>query len=114
MNPIPQYLLPDNSAVVDGRLRIGGVDVLGLADEYGTPLFVYDEEQMRARCREAVSAFGTVGLSTGLTPSLSVFGQLWIIVTMFVGRLGPLTLALWMFTRKAPGVRYPEGRIMIG
>jgi diaminopimelate decarboxylase len=58
MNPIPQYLLPDNSAVVDGRLRIGGVDVLDLADEYGTPLFVYDEEQMRARCREAVSAFG--------------------------------------------------------
>ncbi|MFO8071760.1 MAG: potassium transporter TrkG [Polyangia bacterium] len=63
---------------------------------------------------EQVSAFGTVGLSTGLTPKLSVIGQLWIIATMFVGRLGPLTLALWMFTRKAPGVRYPEGRIMIG
>lgn len=63
---------------------------------------------------EQVSAFGTVGLSTGLTPKLSVFGKLWIIVTMFVGRLGPLTLAVWAFTRKAPGVRYPEGRIMIG
>ncbi len=58
MNAIPQYLLPDNSVVVDGRLRIGGLDVLDLADEYGTPLFVYDEEQLRARCREAVSAFG--------------------------------------------------------
>ncbi|HUU01055.1 MAG TPA: potassium transporter TrkG [Myxococcota bacterium] len=63
---------------------------------------------------EQISAFGTVGLSTGLTPKLSVVGQLWIIVTMFVGRLGPLTLALWMFTRKTPGVRYPEGRVMIG
>lgn len=63
---------------------------------------------------EQVSAFGTVGLSTGLTPKLSVLGQLWIIATMFVGRLGPLTLALWMFMRKAPGVQYPEGRIMIG
>jgi len=63
---------------------------------------------------EQVSAFGTVGLSTGLTPKLSVVGKLWTIATMFVGRLGPLTLAVWAFTRKAPGVRYPEGRIMIG
>lgn len=63
---------------------------------------------------EQVSAFGTVGLSTGLTPKLSVAGKVWIIVTMFVGRLGPLTLAVWAFTHKAPGVRYPEGRIMIG
>jgi len=63
---------------------------------------------------EQVSAFGTVGLSTGLTSKLSVAGKLWIIVTMFVGRLGPLTLAVWAFARKTPGVRYPEGRIMIG
>jgi diaminopimelate decarboxylase len=41
-----------------GRLSIGGCDVLDLADEYGTPLFVYDEEHLRARCREAVAAFG--------------------------------------------------------
>lgn len=63
---------------------------------------------------EQVSAFGTVGLSTGLTPKLSVAGKLWIVATMFVGRLGPLTLAVWALTRRAPGVRYPEGRIMIG
>ncbi len=56
--PIPRYLRPDNSSVADGRLSIGGCDVLELAAEYGTPLFVYDEEQMRARCREAVEAFG--------------------------------------------------------
>ena len=48
MKPIPHYLLPDSSNVVDGRLHIGGVDVLDLAGEYGTPLFVYDEEQLRA------------------------------------------------------------------
>lgn len=63
---------------------------------------------------EQISAFGTVGLSTGLTPKLSVFGRFWIIATMFVGRLGPLTLALWIFARREPGIRYPEGRIMIG
>ncbi len=41
-----------------GRLSIGGVDVVDLAGEYGTPLFVYDEHHLRARCREAVAAFG--------------------------------------------------------
>ncbi len=58
MNPIPRYLLPDRSDVVRGRLRLGGMDVLELAAEFGTPLFVYDEEQVRARCREAVAVFG--------------------------------------------------------
>ena len=51
-------LLPDNaSADNDGRLSVGGCDVLDLADEFGTPLFVYDEDHLRARCREAVAAF---------------------------------------------------------
>lgn len=56
--PVPDYLLPDNAAISDGRLSIGGVDVLDLAAEHGTPLFVYDEDHVRARCREAVAAFG--------------------------------------------------------
>jgi diaminopimelate decarboxylase len=42
----------------DGRLLIGDLDVVGLAEEHGTPLFVYDEEHLRARCREAREAFG--------------------------------------------------------
>ena len=58
MTAVPRSLLPDNSEIVDGRLVIGGMDVLELAARYGTPLFVYDEEQMRSRCREAVAAFG--------------------------------------------------------
>ena len=41
-----------------GRLSVGGVDLLSLAEERGTPLFVYDEEHLRARCREAVAAWG--------------------------------------------------------
>jgi diaminopimelate decarboxylase len=56
--PIPRYLLPDTSAVTDGRLSVGGCDVLELAEEFGTPLFVYDEEHLRTRCRAAVAAFG--------------------------------------------------------
>ncbi|MGH8911064.1 MAG: diaminopimelate decarboxylase [Acidimicrobiia bacterium] len=59
MTALPLGLLPD-SAQVDGsgRLAIGGCDVLELAAEYGTPLFVYDEEHIRIRCRRAVEAFG--------------------------------------------------------
>ncbi|WP_419931134.1 diaminopimelate decarboxylase [Candidatus Poriferisodalis sp.] len=56
--PIPSRLLPDTSEVSDqGHLRIGGCDLVDLASEFGTPLFVYDEAHLRARCREAVAAF---------------------------------------------------------
>ena len=56
--PVPSHLLPDTATIVDGRLSIGGVDLIGLAETYGTPLFVYDERHLRSRCREAVNAFG--------------------------------------------------------
>jgi len=56
---IRRYLLPDTSKVTeDGRLSIGGCDVLELAERYGTPLFVYDEQHLRNRCHEALAAFG--------------------------------------------------------
>ena len=56
---LPARLLPDTSAVGDdGWLRVGGCSVRDLAAEFGTPLFVYDEQHVRARCREAVAAFG--------------------------------------------------------
>ncbi|KMQ53012.1 Potassium uptake protein, integral membrane component, KtrB [Chitinispirillum alkaliphilum] len=62
---------------------------------------------------EQISAFGTVGLSTGITPSLNAVGRLWIIATMYIGRVGPLTIIVLMLRRK-PQIRYPEGRIMVG
>jgi diaminopimelate decarboxylase len=56
---LPRHLLPDTAAIGDdGRLRIGGCDLLELAAEHGTPLFVYDEAHLRSRCQEAVAAFG--------------------------------------------------------
>jgi len=64
---------------------------------------------------EVVSAFGTVGLSTGITPSLTLHGKLWLILTMFAGRVGPVTLALALALRtKKPTIQYPEGKITIG
>ncbi|WP_108667639.1 diaminopimelate decarboxylase [Euzebya rosea] len=57
--PLPPHLLPDNATVGDaGQLVIGGCDTLELAAAFGTPLFVYDEDHLRARAREAVAAFG--------------------------------------------------------
>jgi diaminopimelate decarboxylase len=59
MGPVPRHLLPDTAAeLTDGSLAIGGVGLVDLAAQYGTPLFVYDEQHLRNRCREAMEAFG--------------------------------------------------------
>lgn len=63
---------------------------------------------------EQVSAFGTVGLSTGITDKLSSLGKLWIILTMFIGRLGPLTIVMLMIPKSTSNIRYPKGTVMIG
>ncbi len=56
--PVPTSLLPDTAVVAgDGRLSIGGCDVLELAARFGTPLFVYDQAHVLARCEEARRAF---------------------------------------------------------
>ncbi|MGH9109356.1 MAG: diaminopimelate decarboxylase [Acidimicrobiales bacterium] len=57
--PLARHLLPDTAEIgPDGHLAIGGVDLCDLARQHGTPLFVYDEAHLRARCREAVAAWG--------------------------------------------------------
>ncbi len=59
MTAIPRRLLPDTATVGDdGALSIGGCRIDDLAAEFGTPVFVYDEAHLRARCREAVASFG--------------------------------------------------------
>lgn len=63
---------------------------------------------------EATSAFGTVGLSLGITPGLSPLGKSIIMFTMFAGRLGPLTLAFALRQTKPQNIRYPEEKIIIG
>ena len=63
---------------------------------------------------EEVSAFGTVGLSTGITPTLSVASKLILIFTMFAGRVGTFTLLTMWIDRPAPSVRYTEESVSIG
>ena len=63
---------------------------------------------------EVTSAFGTVGLSTGITPDLGIPGKALIIMIMFIGRLGPLTIAsLWAFKTTA-NARFTEENVTIG
>ena len=64
---------------------------------------------------EVVSGFATVGLSTGITADLSEVSQSILIITMYIGRLGPLTIAtMWVFRKTQSHVRYTEESITIG
>ncbi|NOU99768.1 TrkH family potassium uptake protein [Paenibacillus planticolens] len=64
---------------------------------------------------EVTSAFATVGLTMGLTPDLTTFGKILISLTMFAGRLGPITLAYALQPKQEKELyRYPEGKITIG
>ena len=59
MSAIAKHLLPDTAVIgADGVMSIGGCSLLDVAKQFGTPVFVYDEEHLRARCHEAVAAFG--------------------------------------------------------
>ena len=64
---------------------------------------------------ETVSAFGTAGLTLGLTSELSSIGKVLIIFMMYLGRVGPLTVVLSITRKKInSGIKYPEGKILIG
>lgn len=64
---------------------------------------------------EAVSAFGTSGITMGLTTELTTIGKVLVIILMFVGRTGPLTLAYALKPKNSKELyRYPEGNITIG
>jgi len=86
-------------------LVFGVTLVLALVEPFGTLRLLF----------EVTSAFGTVGLSTGITPDLSTAGKLLIVLTMYVGRVGPLTLALALAQKEQPARHsFPEGRLKIG
>ena len=66
---------------------------------------------------EATSAFATVGLTLGLTTKLTILGKVIISLTMYAGRVGPLTIILALAKRrngKSGTIKYPEDKILIG
>jgi diaminopimelate decarboxylase len=72
--PLPWGLLPASARIGDdGWLEIGGCSLADLVAEHGTPLFVYDEDHLRARCREAVATFG---------PGVSYAGKAFLCLAM--------------------------------
>jgi len=72
--PLDLRLLPAGArADAGGRLSIGGVDVADLADVYGTPLYVYDEDEIRLRCRAYREAFGATDGSPGASYAAKAF-----------------------------------------
>jgi trk system potassium uptake protein TrkH len=91
-----------------------GIGLLAMVETGDAP---YLDEQPRfiAMMFEAVSAFATVGLSTGITPTLAPGSKLVLVALMFVGRVGPLTLVLAMRPREQRGrFRYAEENVMVG
>jgi trk system potassium uptake protein TrkH len=78
-------------------------------------LLLTDETRFLPTMFEVVSAFGTVGLSMGLTPSLTAAGKVIIIGVMFIGRIGPLTMALALGEQQDRArFAYPTERVMVG
>jgi len=79
-------------------------------------MLVVDGHDVIPTVFEVVSAFGTVGLTLGITPELSPAGKLLIIATMYAGRVGPLTLAVALASRgrRPVLIRYPEERVLVG
>ena len=63
---------------------------------------------------DMVSAFGTVGFSTGIVPDMSVAGKVILTIVMFIGRLGPLTLALALAPQEQTVYRFVQERVTIG
>jgi len=64
---------------------------------------------------EVASAFGTVGLSTGKTPTLNSWGKITLSLLMFIGRVGPLTVAhLVKIEKVTPPYQYSEENVMVG
>ncbi|GEA18979.1 TrkH family potassium uptake protein [Moorella sp. E306M] len=96
-------------------LAIAAVSLLLIVTVTGI-LLITEQADLQMVLFEVTSAFGTVGLSMGLTPKLTVAGKLLITATMFTGRVGPLTLAFAIAQRLGrQGIKhYPEERIIVG
>jgi trk system potassium uptake protein TrkH len=78
-------------------------------------LMISDGLELLPALFEVTSAFGTVGLTLDLTPTLSTFGKILISVVMFLGRVGPITFIVSLAARqRTPHYKYPEEEIAIG
>ncbi len=104
--------LPD--AVVRRAMGVGFLSIV-LVSVMVFLLLLIEKHEPLSLVFEVVSAFSTTGLSTGITPELSVASKLVLIATMLIGRIGPLTAALALAKRtRRENYELPEERVMIG
>ncbi len=87
--------------------------LLMLIEEWGIS-HIYSRGLFLESFFEVISAFGTVGLSTGITPELSALGKLILVIVMFIGRVGPLTVVLAVGRKMPPRFKYAQENILIG
>ena len=104
---IPQHTVYKAFTIVTISVMLISLVTLAMSFTEKVPLF--------SLLFEVTSAFGTVGLSTGITPKLSDCGKALITLTMFAGRVGTLTLLMALALRpRKERLKYPEGKIIIG
>ena len=105
---IPEGLVKKAAAILFFSLSLSLLSTVLLVAADGVPL--------SDAIFEVFSATGTVGLSRGLTPHLSVFGRILIILCMYLGRIGPISLALFFHTDLSGGknIRFAQGRYYVG
>ena len=112
-----EVTLFNHSVAKDLVLRALLILLFGLVTVLGGMLILSITENAAfiSVCFETVSAFGTVGLSTGITSTLSIIGKYVIILLMFIGRIGPLTLLAAAAQRmRKVQIEYPTGEILVG
>ncbi|MBD1880595.1 ATPase [Coleofasciculus sp. FACHB-64] len=105
---IPKALIVKATGVTVGSLLvvIGSTTLIAISD----PQLAFIQILL-----EVVSAFATVGLSTGITASISVFAKLVLIATMYIGRVGVLLLMSAILGNPSPSIiRYPEENLLVG
>ena len=103
---VPQNLLPKALAIIVINLLVLMTSIL--------LLLVFDHGSFMSSCYECVSALATVGLTKGLTPNLTIAGKVIIIFTMYLGRVGPITMAIGFSQKnKKKMIMYPEQDLIL-
>lgn len=114
-NTIEYFKRTIDSSLVLKSTALGIIFLMSISVATGIMLVFESDKEFLAIMFEVVSAISTTGLSMGITPYLSSAGKILIIVLMYVGRVGPLTLVLGLSNSTSnQGISYPKEKVIIG
>jgi trk system potassium uptake protein TrkH len=114
--------IPNETVTRSVSLVLVSIGIIGLVlfmiligDAVSNHKVTFSQKSFLVYLFETVSAFGTVGLSMGITPELNTWGKCWIILMMIIGRVGVLTFAyIIVGTGTTNGIEYSEENLMVG